>query len=71
MINRAKSNVAFNVSNVLNDQDVGKGLLTNLIGKVEGIMFWGAQVDEKQGQLQSCMDMVLTIQKTLVEKLGV
>jgi hypothetical protein len=38
---------------------------------VEGIMFWGAQVDEKQGQLQSCMDMVLTIQKTLVEKLGV
>jgi hypothetical protein len=38
---------------------------------VEGIMFWGVHVDEKQGQLQSCMDMVLTIQKTLVEKLGV
>jgi hypothetical protein len=34
-----------------------------LPNKVEGIIYWGTKVDNKQGELQSCMDMILTIQK--------
>jgi len=35
-----------------------------LANEVEGIISWGAKVDNKQGESQSCMDMILAIQKT-------
>jgi hypothetical protein len=50
---------------------MGKGILMDLANKVEGLTTWQVEVDYKQNELQLCMNVILNMQKTLVEKLGV
>jgi hypothetical protein len=53
-------------------------MLAKLVSKVEGIINWGARIDQKideattsNVEMKACLNMVLLVQKALAKKLGV
>lgn len=59
------------------EQDTSKGLLKDLDSKAKDLTTWRIIVDQKQdfvasiGQVQACIDLVLSIVKPLAKNMGV